>query len=584
VSRRQVLAVIAALLTSLAVPIVATAPVGAATVTAPGSYHAVTQSRLADTHAAGGVSVSVPVRGNRHLPSTGVGEVVLTLAVYSPSRAGSVTAYASGQSPSTEPSLTFDAGQTAINKVIVPVGSNGAIRLVNRSGSTVRVSVDLSGYYGTGAPIAAGAFAALDPARLLDTRTSLGGHPSALAAGSTSSLVVTDHGSVPARGVSAVALEVTMITPTESGSVSVYGHGYSAGTGVHLSYGGHATVTRFVKAAVGANGKVDFANLSSGRVHVVVDVIGYYLSAALPVPTASVSHYVRNIYGTAADVPVMHAEGCTDARRNVQAGPHLTLLDIGAQSKTKAPAGGVRLSATDIWVTYPQLVTAIEGYIDGYSACRALGTRVTIAVGTNSDGDFSHYNAGQRGADWGKLVVTPLQHHRTNSSISVIGANDIEAGFDATELQAEQWITAYLGHAAGRFVYNGSADGCPTNLGATGISCYAIRDVDFPAQLHVWTQRQYYRMAHLISPDRIVALPQIYFTTQAGQWANIDRTGGGHITFIGSLTEIAAAGPAGSFSAGQGWATLWQQLSTSTHTQPDGANSLPVATDLRIDR
>ena len=69
-----------------------------------------------------------------------------------------------------------------------------------------------------------GAFAALSPTRVLDTRSGQGGS-GMLAAGGSISLQVTGTGGVPSSGVSAVAVNVTAVGPSASGYVTVWPSG-----------------------------------------------------------------------------------------------------------------------------------------------------------------------------------------------------------------------------------------------------------------------------------------------------------------------------------------------------------------------
>ncbi len=62
-------------------------------------------------------------------------------------------------------------------------------------------------------PVQPGGFTAVTPARILDTRTGLGAPAAKVAGGQTVELQVTGRGGIPAGGVSAVALNVTVTEP-----------------------------------------------------------------------------------------------------------------------------------------------------------------------------------------------------------------------------------------------------------------------------------------------------------------------------------------------------------------------------------
>ena len=126
----------------------------------------------------------------------------------------------------------------------------------------------------------AGGFTSLAPARLLDTRTGVGAAKVAVAAGGTVHLLVTGRGGVPASGVSAVVLNVTVTAPTSAGYITVYADGKARPTASNLNFVKGQTVPNLVIAPVGANGKVALFNGSGGTVQLIGDVSGYYRAPA----------------------------------------------------------------------------------------------------------------------------------------------------------------------------------------------------------------------------------------------------------------------------------------------------------------
>jgi len=200
------------------------------------------------------------------------------VTVTGPASPGYVTVYADGTALPATSSLNFVAGQTVPNLVVAPVGADGKVDLYNNSGGTVQLIADVSGYYLAGAPTAAGAFGSLTPARLLDTRTGVGAPKAAVAAHGTLHLQVTGRGGVPAAGVSAVVVNVTVTGPASPGYVTVYADGTALPATSSLNFVAGQTVPNLVVAPVGADGKVDLYNNSGGTVQLIADVSGYYLS------------------------------------------------------------------------------------------------------------------------------------------------------------------------------------------------------------------------------------------------------------------------------------------------------------------
>jgi hypothetical protein len=253
---------------------------------APGAFGALAPARLLDTRSGVGAptgavaasgTVALQITGRGGVPASGVSAVVLNVTVTAPTRAGYVTAYGDGTTRPEASNLNFLAGQTVPNLVIAPVGANGKVALYNGSPGTVQMIADVSGYYVAGSPAAAGAFGSLAPSRLLDTRSGVGAPTGVVAAGGTVALQVTGRGGVPASGVSAVVLNVTVTRPTKPGYITVYGDGTTRPTASNLNFVANQSVPNLVIAPVGANGKVALYNGSTGTVHLIADVSGYYL-------------------------------------------------------------------------------------------------------------------------------------------------------------------------------------------------------------------------------------------------------------------------------------------------------------------
>ena len=554
--------------------------------TVPGGYGAVAPNRLLDTRSrqggvsgplASGTTITFGVTGGS-VPSSGVAAVLLNVTVTGPRAAGFVTAFASGSSRPAASNLNFVAGQTVPNLVLAPVGADGRVALYTfGGGGSTQLIADIAGYYRAWVPATAGALGVLAPHRILDTRLT-GGAP--VKPYGTLSFAVTGVGGVPVSGVSSVVLNVTAVSPTQGGNLTAYPSTLSPRpTASNLNFPAGLTVPNLVMVAPGSDGQVTLYNNSPAPLQVVADVAGFHLSGDLPVPDSSASRYVRTITGGSGDAAVMLAAGVADAQ---PAGAHLVVLDIGAQTDNAAlPSPGVKLSATETRLTYAQLVTALQGYLQGYHD--GGGSTVTIAVAANSGGV---YDAATMGADWARSVIEPLVGYAAGltSSMTVIGADDIEAGFAMTEPQVESWINAYLAAAGSTapLLEVGSADGCPSGFGTTGVSCGAVAG-DAPTP-NTWTQAQYYRMAHGLSPSRILVMPQVYSVDQAAEWRNIDSTGArgaDRITFLGALTEVAACAQASpactSLPPAQGWAALRLALSSVPLLS---STTLPYVTDL----
>ncbi len=120
-----------------------------------------------------------------------------------------------------------------------------------------------------------GTFVALTPARIMDTRMGTGAS-GPVTAGETIPLQVDGAGGVPASGVSAVVLNVTVTQPQVGGYVTVFPVGSNQPPTSNLNFNPGETIPNLVIAPVGADGKVDFHNGSAGTIQIIADVSGWF--------------------------------------------------------------------------------------------------------------------------------------------------------------------------------------------------------------------------------------------------------------------------------------------------------------------
>ena len=238
-------------------------------------------TRMLDTRSAVGVpsaaavpafgTVDLQVAGAAGIPATGVTAVTLNVTVTDPQQAGHLTVYPHGDERPTASNLNWTAGTTIPNLVTVPV-KDGKVSFANVSPGTTQLIADLAGYYSAQGSI----FTAKGPTRLLDTRAPIG-VPKAAPVGAFSSvdLQVAGVADVPATGVTAVTLNVTVTEPQQDGHLTVYPHGDQQPDASNLNWTAGTTIPNLVTVPV-KDGKVSFANVSPGTTHVIVDLAGYY--------------------------------------------------------------------------------------------------------------------------------------------------------------------------------------------------------------------------------------------------------------------------------------------------------------------
>ena len=274
------------------------APAVAVVDDASGAMHVLPARRVLDTRAglgattgarAGGTTTAVSVLGHGGVPASGVGAVALHVTVTGATGSGHVTAYAGGTALPTASTLNVTAGRNITNLAVVPVGDDGTVNLRYTGSGTVQLVADVAGFTTAGDPTEPGMTGTLAPARLMDTRTGLGGRAGALPSGGMAQLQVTGHGGVPAR-VGSVTLNVTTVTPSNSGWLAVTptdpGAGKVKTSSVNFT-AGH-TIANAVTTAVSPTGTIDLRLSVGTTAHVVVDVVAWTV-AGTPTVAGSVT-------------------------------------------------------------------------------------------------------------------------------------------------------------------------------------------------------------------------------------------------------------------------------------------------------
>jgi len=258
------------------------------------AYTALAPSRLLDTRISGqslgpGDSLNLTVTGGS-VPADAAA-VALNVTVTGTSSASDLTVYPAGEAEPSTSNLNWVAGETVPNLVIVPVGTDGQVTFANALGQT-NVLADLEGYFApealgsTGST--AGSYVPLPPARITDTRSG-SGYPNAgstLQPGGILNVQVDTAGGVPASGVSAVLLNVTVTNTSSASDLTVYPTNDTEPGTSNLNWVAGDTVANRVVVPVGAGGKITVAN-DAGTTDVIVDVNGYFTDGSSTPSNAS---------------------------------------------------------------------------------------------------------------------------------------------------------------------------------------------------------------------------------------------------------------------------------------------------------
>jgi NHL repeat len=229
----------------------------------------------------------------------GATTAVLNVTATGPSQGGWLTVYPADAPVPNASNVNFSAGQTVPNLVTVKLGASGGDTGKVKIGNTVFPSqtpasgvvhaiADLTGCYKAPTPGATYA-TTFAPVRILDTRFGTGvpgGSHNPLAP--NASILVDPQvasPSVPQVGTfSGVIVNITATGPTQGGWLTVYPSTALLPNASSLNFTAGQTVPNLAKVKLGTDGKFRIANTdiptlphpSSGTVHVIVDIVGYY--------------------------------------------------------------------------------------------------------------------------------------------------------------------------------------------------------------------------------------------------------------------------------------------------------------------
>jgi len=216
--------------------------------------------------------------------------VTVTSTSTEPITLGTATVTGTDAPAFTKKTDTCSGATLALNQTcqigVVPnatkVGSQTATLTVSDTSGTSTKTVPLSLVGSVGAK---GAYYAVTPARVLDTRSGVGAPAAMLGTQKSLDLQVTGRGGVPSVGVSAVVLNVTVTGSTAASFLTVYPTGADRPTASSINFAKGWTGANSVTIGVGDGGKVRIYN-QYGATHVIADVVGFYAADSTVIPTA----------------------------------------------------------------------------------------------------------------------------------------------------------------------------------------------------------------------------------------------------------------------------------------------------------
>jgi hypothetical protein len=240
-------------------------------------------------------------------------------------------------------------------------------------------------------PLPGGTTNPLTPVRILDTRTTNGGHDYKLGPGQSLALQVAGRGGVPNTDVTAVVLNVTVANATANSYLGVWPTGLTRPVVSNLNFHAGETIPNLVEVAVGTTGQVSFFN-AAGSVDVIVDVEGW-------VGDSINSYGDQGLFEPLPPVRLLDTR-TANGGHDFPLGPGQTLT-LQVAGRGAVPSTDVGAAVLNVTVTNPTATSYLTVWPTGlsrplasnlnFSAGETIPNRVTVGVGTG--GEVSFYNA-----------------------------------------------------------------------------------------------------------------------------------------------------------------------------------------------
>jgi hypothetical protein len=358
-------------------------------VTAGGStYVPVTPTRVLDTRDGQGApaapvapqgTVAVNVLDGVKVPQNmgAVTAVVMNVTVAGSKSIGFISAYPAGTPVPSSSNVNFGTDEIVPNLVTVQVGANDEVDLHNSSTGATELLADVEGYY---VDSSAGSYYLPNtPKRILDTRTTTGGHDYPVPADGDVTLSVpsctqgSGASAVSAKST-AVAVNLTVADSKTIGVLTAYPTGGTVPTASNVNYAPGEIVPNMVVVEVNGNGQFSVHNGSKGTADVIVDLEGCY-SASLGDAFVPVTPY--RALDTRSGLGQESAKG-------IPAQPDANAVwwtQDDAIAPSNGPDNGVGAVVMNVTVAGSQTIGVITAYPNGNGYTRPGVSNLNFAAG-----------------------------------------------------------------------------------------------------------------------------------------------------------------------------------------------------------
>ncbi|MTD15162.1 hypothetical protein GIS00_14560 [Nakamurella sp. YIM 132087] len=331
-----------------------------------GAFGVVEPVRLLDSRVAVGTprarlapgrSITVTMTGRGGVPRSGVSAIAGAVTVVSPGTSGTLAVAPAGSAHHGAVVLNFRTGESISTGIFLPLGVGGRVVFTNVSAGTIDLVTDVTGYFTSGPPSRSGAYGSVDPSRVLDTRTAIGGSQGRIAPGGSITVGLAGPAGVPGIGVSRIIAAVSVVVPLASGTLSIAPAGRPAESATVLNFAADQSISGVALLPVGSGGRLTLTNNSNSSIHLVIDDIGFHLDRNLSAtPTWQTPQSIYQPMGTPHSISCVDDEFCM----------------VADGGRTFTFAGG---SWTPVLPGREQIAVTCESR----SACLAFGNRTSMS-------------------------------------------------------------------------------------------------------------------------------------------------------------------------------------------------------------
>jgi hypothetical protein len=240
-----------------------------------GGLMAITPARIFDSRSSGRVKASTPQRvalpRSVAVPEAGISALVINVVSTGADNDGWATFYPSRTEAPGTSSLNYAKGVDVANQITVKTAADNSIEFY--ASTNTNLIVDLVGYYTAGAT-GPGGFVAIQPARIMDTRSSFGNYGFD-AANEAQQLIVGGSAVIP-RYANGVSANVVAAGSHEPGYLTIWPDGVARPASSNLNYKAGQVVANGLTIGLGTLKGIEL--YTSGDPFLIVDVNGYFTS------------------------------------------------------------------------------------------------------------------------------------------------------------------------------------------------------------------------------------------------------------------------------------------------------------------